>query len=211
MGNQEKCIIISAGSMKRDITERLAFNDNDLVIACDGGYDSCIKYGIKPNIIIGDFDSIKSPLPDDTKRITLKCEKDDTDTVSAIKYAFENGYKNIVLTGALGGRLDHTLANLQALLCINSNGGRGKIIGDNEEITLICNESITLKCDKTKTLSIFTPDEKAQGVTISGAKYILDNYDMSNNFPIGVSNEFVESDVVISVTKGRLFIMLTDK
>lgn len=211
MGTQKKCVIVSAGDMKRDISDRVSFNEEDLIIACDGGYDSCLKYGIKPDILIGDFDSVKSSLPEKTDRITLKCEKDDTDTVSAIKYAFEKGYKNIVLTGALGGRIDHSLANLQALLYINNNGGRAKIIGDNEEIILICNESITLKCDRTKTLSIFTPDEKAQGVTIKGAKYLLNNYDMSNNLPIGVSNEFLDEDITVTVKKGRLFIMLVNK
>ena len=212
MGNQgQKCIIVSAGDMNTNVFEKISVEENDLIIACDGGYDNCLKYGIKPDILLGDFDSIQHELPENINRITLNCEKDDTDTMSAVKLALEKGFKSILITGALGGRIDHSLANLQTLLYIEQNSATGRIYGDREDIRLISNDTITIPSDKSKTLSIFTPDFKAEGVTIENAKYCVSDYTMENNFPIGVSNEFTDSDAIITVKKGRLFIILTNK
>ena len=212
MGTQgKKCVIVSAGEMNSNVFEKIDIDSDDVIIACDGGYDSCLKYGVMPNILLGDFDSVKSKLPEDIEKITLNCEKDDTDTLSAVKLMLEKGFTDILITGALGGRIDHTMANLQTLLYIDENGGIGRICGDREDIRLISNETAVIKSDKTKTLSIFTPDEKAEGVNIKNAKYCVSDFTMKNSFPIGVSNEFTDEDAVISVKNGRLFIILMDK
>ncbi len=212
MGNKkQKCIIVSAGDMNTDVFKKISVSDEDLIIACDGGYDNCLKYGITPHILLGDFDSVQHELPENIERITLNCEKDDTDTMSAVKLAMKKGFSHILITGALGGRIDHTLANLQTLLYIEQNGCKGRICGDREDIMLISNETVVIPSDKSKTLSIFTPDNKAEGVTIEKAKYCIYDYTMENNIPIGVSNEFTDEDAVITVKKGRLFIMLIQK
>ncbi|MEF9982940.1 MAG: thiamine diphosphokinase [Oscillospiraceae bacterium] len=212
MGKEkQKCLIISAGDMEEDIQKKITINPCDFVIACDDGYRHCVKFGFKPDILIGDFDSIKSQLPKDVETVKLNCEKDDTDTISAIKFALKKGFKSIVLTGALGGRIDHSFANIASLLFINSNGAYGEIIGDSERIFLIQNEEIVLQSEPNYTLSIFTPDEIAVGVCLKNVKYELDEYTMTNNFPIGISNEFTENDAIISVREGRLLVFLSQK
>lgn len=208
MGNK-KCAIISAGDMNFCDKEQIL--SSNLIIACDGGYDNCKRFGIMPNLLIGDFDSIQSTIPEEIEKIKLNCEKDDTDTISAIRLAIAKKCDEITLYGALGGRLDHTYANIEALLFINENKCKGKIIGDNEEIFLIENEKISLTPQKDKTISIFCPDKNAIGVTLENMKYKLDNYTLQNSFPIGISNEFTDKTAQITVENGRLLIFLIKK
>ena len=90
-------------------------NSEDYVICADGGWDIATELGILPNLLIGDFDSIKSPLPDGIETIKFLPEKDYTDLDLAIRTAVEKGYSHLTVIGGIGGRLDHTIANIQLL------------------------------------------------------------------------------------------------
>jgi thiamine pyrophosphokinase len=213
---REKCIIISAGDLT---VSEINVNENDLVIAADGGIGYCGVLNVEPDIIIGDFDSLsdgerqvvetlKNQIPE--RIISLPVEKDDTDTLAAIKYGIENGYKDFRIYAATGGfRLDHTLANIQSILYIKNHGATGYLCDGNGLMLVIKNETVDFKENMQGRLSLFSLGEKAEGVTVKGMKYCLDNYTMTNDFPIGISNEFTGKAASVTVENGEVLCMIS--
>ena len=180
-------------------------NKQDYVIAADKGLDNLKKIGIKPDVIIGDFDSLGFvPSGENIKRLPV--EKDDTDVGFAVNYAFELGYKEFVIYGAIGGLLDHTVANLQLSAYISSKGGKSVFVGENVFVTSITNDTLKISNGKGR-LSVFALSDKAEGVFLSGLKYPLENAVIENTFPIGVSNEFTDKSAKIAVKNGTLLIV----
>ncbi len=180
-------------------------NKEDYVIAADKGLDNLKKIGIKPDVIIGDFDSLGFvPSGENIKRLPV--EKDDTDVGFAVNYAFELGYKEFVIYGAIGGLLDHTVANLQLSAYISGKGGKSVFVGDNVFVTSITNDTLKISNGKGR-LSVFALSDKAEGVFLSGLKYPLENAVIENTFPIGVSNEFTDKSAKITVKNGTLLIV----
>lgn len=197
------CFIFAAGSFY-GLVERPAAGD--LVIAADAGYKNCLACGVMPDIIVGDFDSM--PAPDVPGVITLPVEKDDTDSLHAMRIGLEKGYTDFVLYGGTGGsRVDHTIANIQCLLFLVSRGARGRMYGDGVIYRVIHDERISFPSSCQGTLSLFCMDGQARGVSISGMKYSLDNYTVSSCFPIGVSNSFTGSPAEVEVMDGTLLII----
>ena len=177
----------------------------DYVIAADKGLDNLKKIGIKPDVIIGDFDSLGFvPSGENIKRLPV--EKDDTDVGFAVNYAFELGYKEFVIYGAIGGLLDHTVANLQLSAYISGKGGKSVFVGENVFVTSITNDTLKISNGKGR-LSVFALSDKAEGVFLSGLKYPLENAVIENTFPIGVSNEFTDKSAKIAVKNGTLLIV----
>lgn len=182
---------------------------DDLVIAADGGYDFASAIGLKTDIIIGDFDSVKDTnLP--ANRITHPKEKDDTDMMLVFKYALEKGYYHFEIYGGLGGRLDHTIANLQALTFLAKKGATAVLHGENYKITVLHNSFLTFPAKENGIISVFSLSDKCKGVTIKGLKYPLKHGELTNSFPLGISNEFIGKDVTISVHKGTLGVLWYD-
>ena len=203
----KKCAIIGAGDIKSYNGIKESIITCDFIISADGGYDHLLKMGISPNLAIGDFDSIKSK-PKANEIITLPKEKDETDTFSAINIALEKGFDELYLFGMLGGRLDHTIANLQALLYLSQMNKKAYIIDSDIKIIAITNGfAIIPKLDNAY-FSVFSFGEIAKGVTIENAKYTLSNAEIKNNFPIGVSNEFLDNDARVAVEDGSLLIIV---
>lgn len=197
------CYIFSAVEMKNNFPKP---DSGDLIIAADAGYLNVQKAGIKPDVIIGDFDSSKKPKTD-TPIEAFPVLKDDTDTMLAIKYGFENGYNRFAIYGGIGGeRTDHTIANIQSLAYIADRGGRGFLVGEDETFTLIKNSSITLQSEKGKTLSVFAYGGIAEGVSIKGAVYETADLTLSPFFPLGVSNKFKEKSATVGVKNGCILI-----
>ena len=176
----------------------------DFVIAADGGYAAAVKLGIRPHLVVGDFDSL-GYVPEAEEIVQHPVRKDDTDTLLAIRMGLERGYRSFVITGALGGRLDHSFANLQSLLFLRDHGARGVLYGDGFAATAVTNGSITIQGKGT--LSVFTMDAKAEGVTLKNVSFPVEQGTLTNGFPIGVSNEFLEGPAVISVENGTLLVM----
>lgn len=197
------CYIVSAGDMMQPFAKT---ETDDLIIAADAGYLHLKKLGIEPDLLIGDFDSM--PLPEDKQALVYPVRKDDTDTVLAIKTGFEKGYTDFVIYGALGGeRTDHTIANIQSLAFIAEKGGRGTLVGNGEYFTLISDDEILIESDTGKTFSVFAYGGKAEGVTIKGSHYDIENAELSPFFPLGVSNKFKSDKITVKVEKGCLLIV----
>ncbi len=217
-----KCVIVGAGDCSIEfLKKKLKIIEGDLCIAADGGFDYLLDAGVIPDIIMGDFDSLTS---DDTiqefeklgsvsiKRLPM--EKDDTDMLAAIKEGLAKGYKYFEIYGALGGRFDHAIANIQCLLYLLNRRAKGVLIGSDIRIMLIKNESIAFKAkdyEIGRRISVFAYGQDAVGVTEKGLKYLLDDVVVKQEFPIGVSNQFTGEDVEISVKEGRLLICVEEK
>lgn len=205
----KRCFIIAAGDRE---CYAPPVSENDYVIAADRGFELCREIGIKPNLAVGDWDSLTCP-PEGCPIVNLPVEKDDTDTLAAIKIGLEKGYEEFhILFGAGGKRIDHTLANIQCLLYLSKRGKKGYLYFKESVITAVTNGFCTFLNDvqgkpTTGDLAIFAADGTAHGVYEKGLKYYLNNADVSCDFPIGVSNSFTGQASEISVKDGSLYVV----
>ena len=180
--------------------------ESDLIIAADGGYSTLKKLNIKPDLVVGDFDSL-GEVPENENIIKHPIKKDDTDTLLAVKIGLEKGYKNFIIYGAIGGRLDHTVASIQTATYLAENGGIAYIYAGSHTVTAIKNSSIKFKDTAKGYISVFALSGIAKGVTINGLLYELSDTEITPHFPIGVSNEFIGEESEISVKDGVLTII----
>lgn len=195
-------VIFAAGEMSDIEYERRA---EDIVIAADRGYLFAKCLGIEPELVVGDFDSLDSP-PVREGVTVLPREKDDTDTAYAIKCALDMGVKRIFICGGLGGRLDHTFANIQLLTYIAEHGGIGYLVGERELMCVLRDTEALLHGEHGQTVSVFSLSERSSGVYERGFKYTLENSELKSGFPLGVSNELEAECAELSVANGELLV-----
>lgn len=183
------------------------------VICADGGFETAQKLGIQPDIVIGDFDSASTVPSGDFELITLPVEKDDTDSMAAVKLALERGYREFQILGALGGRFDHSYANLSVLLLIAANGGTGVLLDDNSTITLRRggDSSLVLKDCVGKTISVFPFGVPTCVVSYEGLYYPLEHGTLSIETSLGTSNHIVETEASIIVEEGVALIVMLNQ
>ena len=200
------CHIVGAGEMGGVSIKAKA---GDCLIAADAGYAEVKRQGLKADLVVGDFDSLgKEPSGENVVKHPVM--KDDTDTMLAVKLGFEKGFTQFYMYGMLGGRLDHTIANIQTLMYIASRGGRGYIIGGDTVICAVKDGEIRFSEDARGLISVFCMDKPARGVSISGLLYELDNYTLVPDMPLGVSNEFTGRAARVSVTDGSIVTLFPD-
>lgn len=185
-------------------------NENDLVIAADAGLNTLKQKNITPDLIVGDFDSLGMK-PEGDNVIAHPVRKDDTDTLLALKLGLSKGYRSFIIYGGLGGKLDHTLANIQTASFAAENGANAVFIADDTFLTVIKNSSISFseKCEGR--ISVFAIGGTSSGVTEKGLLYELNDTDISPDFPVGVSNEFTGKKAFISVSDGKLCVIWNGK
>lgn len=200
----DACLIISGGDFSPFTVPAGAF-----VIACDRGYAYARSCGVRPDLVVGDFDSYSGEVDAGIPVQRLPVEKDDTDTVSALRYALDRGCREITLVCALGGRLDHLLANLQAAVFAAKQGASLRILGEDTEILPLRQGSLRLPRKEGWSLSVFAAEDRCRGVSIRGAKYELHDAELTNDFPLGVSNEWAADAAEISVREGTLLIVFS--
>ena len=198
----KKCIIVGAGEFYGSPSP----SENDLVIAADGGYNELTKRGITPNLLIGDLDSLGF-LPSGIEFLSYPKEKDDTDMRLAYLEGKRRGYTEFEIYGGVGGRSDHTFANYCLLYEMAKDGCRARLIGKGEESLVILKECYTGAGECGKMLSVFAFSDKAFGVSLKGLKYEIDNATLDKSFPLGVSNETLGCEFLISVSEGALLII----
>jgi thiamine pyrophosphokinase len=191
------CHIVGAGEMGG---ARIEPRGGDFVIAADAGYAELIRQGIKADLVVGDFDSLgEAPAGETVVRHPVM--KDDTDMMLAVKLGLERGFRDFRLYGALGGRLDHTLANLQALQYIAAHGARGLIVGD-VCAAAVQNGALRFRAAAEGVISVFCLASPAHGVDLDGLLYPLTNHTLTPDFPLGVSNEFTGVPACVRVREG---------
>lgn len=204
--NNKDCIIFTGGAFDFRECATKYKNNNLTVICADKGYDYAIECGFTPDILIGDLDSVADNSYH-CEVIKYPKEKDDTDTMLAVKLALKKRFENIIILGAFGGRFDHMYANIQSLAYIYEHNATGVLMSDNEQVSMLIDGTVQIcKNDKTS-LSLFSYSEKCEGVTLKGVFYPLDNYEFRQYFPIGISNEITEKLATVSVLKGKMLII----
>ncbi len=201
------CYVVASMKTEYQIEKK----PGDLVIAADGGYAQLS--GCRPDVVIGDFDSL-GYVPEMENVQVYPKQKDDTDMMLAVKFGLEKGYREFVLLGGIGGRFDHTMANVQTLAYLHAHGAAGVLKSDTTDMYLIGADEnsgkageIRFVADTEGILSVFSYGEKTEQATIRGAEYEIENAILNDSFPLGVSNSFVGKEVTISVGRGRLLIV----
>ena len=179
----------------------------DLVIAADGGLAYAQSLGLEPQVILGDFDSLgRTPAGDNVLRYPV--EKDDTDSMLALREGLRRGYRRFLLYGALDGpRLDHTVANFQALAFLAERGAFGVLAGVDTMAAVVKNGGLRFPKDALGIISVFCLGPDAEGVTIRNLQYSLEKGSLTAAFPLGVSNHFVGEPGEISVKQGSLLVL----
>ena len=197
-----RCVIFGAAAFDRLI---MPIDTDDLVIGADGGMVHLNRLGLQPTVILGDFDSL-GYVPEGAQ--VFPVEKDDTDSMLAVRHGLERGCKEFLFYGCLDGeRLDHTLSNYQTLAYLRSHGARGYLIGKRQIVTVLEGETAKFSPAAKGILSVFAMGGEAGGVTIKGLQYALEDGVLSPDFPLGVSNHFVGKASEISVKTGKLLMI----
>lgn len=204
-GATRRCVIVSGGTF----SPVSGISEGDFIIACDSGYAHCAHLGVKPDLLISDFDSYDGSVAPDIAVDRHIPEKDDTDTMLAVRYAIEQGFSEILLCCALGGRLDHLLANLQTMIYARRKGLRVSLLSEDTEIYALHSETLAIPRREGWSLSLFAMDGPCRGVTIRGAYYPLDHAELLPSFPLGVSNRWAAEKALVSVEEGILMVILS--
>ena len=199
-----RCVIFGGGEMKNPAYIRQLIREDDFMIAADRGYAHCRSMGIKPQLLLGDFDSYEGSIDEDCPVLTYPVEKDDTDTMLAIKVALEKGFKELLLLGMCGGRLDHTIANIQSVVYAAKHGASAAIMDEDVYITAVCGgQELSVPYREGFVLSVFAHSDVCEGVTLQNLYYPLADGQLQNTFPLGVSNHFLPNqDAQISLKEG---------
>ncbi len=201
--NRKTCYIIGAAP---GACPEFAVREGDLLIAADGGYETLLSHDLRPDLVVGDFDSL-GRVPGDVLVVRHPVEKDDTDAMLAIKLGLDRGYQRFVLLRCLGGRLDHTLANIQALSYIANRGGLGYLTDGTTSLTAVKNGEVSFAPDVHGSLSVYSMTERCTGVNLVGLRYPLCDALVTSDFPLGVSNTFTGVRATVSVQHGILLVL----
>lgn len=197
-------VILAGGYLD---VKTISIPENAVVICADKGYLAAKELGLDNVLVLGDFDSLGF-IPKSSDVQIYPSKKDDTDTLLAVKEALKLGASEIFIYGALGGRIDHTFANIQTLMFIAENGALGTLVSDENMVTF--QTSNTCRRYKRRDgyyFSVFSYSEKSTGVNISGTEYTLSDAVLTNNYPLGVSNHITNDYAEVSVGDGCLIIM----
>ena len=201
-----RCVIIGGAEIARYDQVKSYLSTGDYAIYCDSGLRHREALELAPDLIVGDFDSHPVPhLPVET--ITLPREKDDTDTVYAVKEALKRGFEDFLLLGVVGGRLDHSLGNVSILLYLDSLGKRGLIVDDYSEMEIVSRQEAEVG-PEFPYFSLLNTSGTARGITLENAKYPLKDAEIRCDYQYGVSNEPLPGKTArICLKEGQLLLI----
>ena len=240
----KECIIITAyieGSVAEILAKKKTFSDKFFrlnepdavnntdtldegcfIICADAGYDRALREGIRPDIIMGDFDSLTGSLPQDIETFTFPSRKDYTDTGLALKYALDNGYRKVTIIGGIGGRMDHTISNIQDIVGFCAKGLDITMMDARNYFTVLGPGSYIISSDQADKdnfcdisdagcsdsyFSVFAYTEKAV-ISESGSSYPLDHHTITNTYPLGVSNKVSADNACLTVHEGIVLFLM---
>ncbi len=198
------CYLVGAG---KNTGLDFAPREDDFVIAVDGGLRYLEEASIPPDLIVGDFDTL-GYCPEGPNVIRLDTMKDDTDTLAALREGIRRGYSVFHFYAGTGGRMDHTIANIQLLAFLSGEGRQGFLHGGDVVLTAITDGTLLLPPKEGGYLSVFSYSDRAEGVFLRGLKYELRDACLNSGFPLGTSNEFIGRESSISVREGTLLVVL---
>ncbi len=201
---------IFAGGELKDASF-ITISQGEYVICADRGLAHAQRIGIVPDLIVGDFDSFTGELPQGIEVHRSVPEKDDTDTMLAVRLAIERGADEIVVYGALGGRFDHTFANVQMLKFAFDHGCRAVLADELNEIMLAGVGTHRFPRREDHYISLFSYGESLGIIDWSGVKYPLHEVELTNGFPLGVSNEIIGENAVLELRSGVALVIISKK
>lgn len=207
-----RCVIVAAGQILDYERAESFLQPGDFFIFCDDGLRHAESLGVTPSLIVGDFDSCNAELltkwSNRCETIRLPREKDDTDTLFAVKLAVERGFDDFLLLGAMGGRFDHALGNVSILLYLHGLGKKAILVDDYSIMKIVGRESLYIE-DNCSYFSVLTVAGDVSGVNIKNAKYPLENAKLAADFQLGISNEVVPGHVAeVNVDQGRVLVIV---
>lgn len=202
----QRCVIIGGADIRDYKGLRGYLRPDDFIVCCDSGLKHLEGLGVEPHLIIGDFDSHDDPkLPIET--IVLPCEKDDTDTMAAVRETVSRGFDDFLLLGVFGNRMDHTLANVYILLWLDNRGKNALAVDDQSEFSIISRTPAYIP-DRYPYFSLVAINGNAEGITIRDAKYTLENAVLTSEYQCAVSNEPLPGRTAeVTVKKGVLLLI----
>lgn len=201
----KRCVIVGGADINNYEYINSCLHNDDFIVFCDSGLKHLDALQVSPGLIVGDFDSHDNPNLN-VETIVLPCEKDDTDTVFAVKGALKRGFDDFLLIGVVGARLDHSLGNVSILLYLNSLGKKGCIIDDYSEMEIVCDKPVYIE-NSFKFFSLLNIFGTAKGITIKNAKYPLIDGEITCEYQYGISNEVVGQTAEVSIKKGKLLLI----
>ena len=224
-----RCVIIGGAKITQYERVRSYLQEDDFIICCDSGLYHQEGLEVTPDLIVGDFDS--HPMPEACEKrqdanmqceighrsdawmeqhpeiIVLPCEKDDTDTFFAAKEALRRGFRDFLLLGAVGGRLDHTLGNLSVLQMLHGKGCHAVLVDDFSEMEMVGKTPVSVD-DTVSFFSLLNISGVARDIHITNAKYPLDGGEITCDYQYGISNEVLPGRVAtVSVGEGALLLL----
>ncbi|MDE5977202.1 MAG: thiamine diphosphokinase [Turicibacter sp.] len=184
------------------------------IIGVDRGALSLIEHKVFPHLAIGDFDSVAESELQTIKGkslecIQLPCEKNETDTEVALNLALQKGATEVSVYGSLGGRMDHSLANIRLLLQFVKKGLAVKLVDQTQQITVLAPGHYDILASHLPYISFFALDSTVMNLTLQRLKYPLINYELTLDDIRCISNEAIESDFSVSFTDGYLLMIFS--
>ncbi len=205
-GKLRRCVIVGGANIENYDRICKYLRDDDFYIFCDSGLYHLDALNVRPDLIVGDFDSHPNPNMD-VETIILPTEKDDTDTVYGVKEAVKRGFQEFLLIGVVGKRLDHSLGNVSILLYLDSLGMNCAIIDDYSYMEIASREPTYVE-DIYPFFSLLSISGKAEGICIENAKYLLENATINSEYQYGISNEVIPGKIAkITVDEGKLLLI----
>lgn len=203
------CALVGASDFNAEhFQEMSAEGAFDFVIAVDGGLAHLKDAGVEPDMAIGDFDSL-GYVPTGMRVTRFSPDKDKSDMELALRRAKSMRYEDVYVYGGLGGRLDHTLANLQLFAQFSEAGLYVTAIDATTAVTFVTGpDTFEMPAVEAGTVSVFSMNDKAEGVFERGLKWELDDTELTNRTSLGLSNELIGEAVMIGVEKGTIAIFL---
>ena len=202
----KRCVIVGGADINNYEYIKSCLHNDDFIVICDSGLKHLEALQVKPGLIVGDFDSHDNPHLDIETKV-LPCEKDDTDTVFAVKEAIKRGFDDFLLIGVVGARLDHTLGNVSILIYLDSLGKKGSIIDDYSEMEIVSKEPAHID-DSYAYFSLLNITGTAKDITIENAKYPLENGEITCEYQYGISNEVLSGRTTkVFVREGNLLLI----
>lgn len=207
------CIVLNGEVKNYSTIKDIIIKENyDYLICADGGANHIYNMNLLPHYIIGDLDSINSEIIKYYEECNVKFEKfpskkDETDSEICIYLAQKLKAKEIHLIGALGGRIDHAIANINLLYNIRKKNIIPKIISEKEDMYIAINEEIIVSGSKGNIISVIPINGDAKGVTLENLEYPLNDYEMKFSVPLGISNVMISDKCNIKVKNGSLLVI----
>lgn len=206
-------IILIANGALSDVSVLMdSVNADDYIICVDGGLNHIYETKLIPNLIIGDLDSAKTEIVEYYRKKGVEIEtypkhKDYTDLELAITSAIARNPEKITIFGALGGRMDHTFANIANMKLIADANIYAVLKGDDEDVYIVKNKIVFEKAEG-KTISLIALSDIVEGVTTKGLMYPLVSENLYSGFSRGVSNEVIDEESSVEIKSGYLIVIM---